>query len=72
MKELPGLLTDLNPEQKEAVTWAQGPLLILAGAGSPNRSIDRIDIMSTGEIIVNRNNADAWVSLDGICFSTLP
>jgi len=46
--------------------------LIFTGAGSPNRSIDRIDVMSTGEIIVNRNNADAWVSLDGICFSTLP
>jgi len=46
--------------------------LIFAGAGSPNRSIDRIDINSSGEIIVNRNNSESWVSLDGICFSTLP
>lgn len=28
------LLTDLNPEQKDAVTHLDGPLLILAGAGS--------------------------------------
>ena len=28
------ILTDLNPMQKEAVTWKSEPLLILAGAGS--------------------------------------
>ena len=28
------ILTDLNPKQQEAVTYTDGPLLILAGAGS--------------------------------------
>jgi len=28
------ILSDLNPEQKEAVTYNGGPLLVLAGAGS--------------------------------------
>lgn len=31
---LPPYLKDLNPEQKKAVTFGDGPLLILAGAGS--------------------------------------
>lgn len=54
------------------VTYRPPARLIFAGAGNPERSIDRIDITSAGEIIVNRNNSDSWVSLDGICFSTLP
>ena len=33
MTESP-LLADLNPPQREAVTWGDGPLLIVAGAGS--------------------------------------
>jgi len=33
-KSLHQLLKDLNPVQKEAVTYGQGPLLIIAGAGT--------------------------------------
>lgn len=34
METLNKLLSDLNPAQKAAVTYAEGPLLVLAGAGS--------------------------------------
>lgn len=31
---MPNLLSDLNPTQQKAVTHPDGPLLVLAGAGS--------------------------------------
>ncbi|MBM3984528.1 MAG: ATP-dependent DNA helicase PcrA [Planctomycetes bacterium] len=34
MPDLPSLVADLNPPQREAVEWGDGPLLIVAGAGS--------------------------------------
>ncbi len=33
-RELPDLLADLNPVQRDAVTHGEGPLLVVAGAGS--------------------------------------
>ena len=34
MPDLSQLVADLNPPQREAVEWGDGPLLIVAGAGS--------------------------------------
>ena len=34
MASLEHLTDDLNPQQREAVEWGDGPLLIVAGAGS--------------------------------------
>ncbi|MBM4041202.1 MAG: hypothetical protein FJ290_22090, partial [Planctomycetes bacterium] len=34
MNKKPDILSDLTPEQCEAVTYHDGPLLVVAGAGS--------------------------------------
>ncbi len=53
MKPLDFLLNDLNDEQKQAVTHGEGPLLIVAGAG-------------TGKTTVITKRI-AWLILSGIC-----
>jgi DNA helicase-2/ATP-dependent DNA helicase PcrA len=39
VKNNPDLLADLNPEQKQAVTHGEGPLLIVAGAGTGKTTV---------------------------------
>jgi DNA helicase-2/ATP-dependent DNA helicase PcrA len=55
--ELKRLLDDLNPPQREAVTAADGPLLVLAGAGSGKTRVIAYRIAwLTGELGVSPRN----------------
>ncbi len=36
---MPAILDDLNPEQKKAVTYEKGPLLVIAGAGTGKTTV---------------------------------
>ena len=39
LKPVPDFINGLNPEQKEAVMKTEGPLLVLAGAGTGKQTI---------------------------------
>lgn len=49
---MPSILDNLNPEQRKAVTHGQGPLLIIAGAGTGKTTVitRRIAYLITGKI----------------------
>jgi len=51
------LLSDLNKEQKQAVTWTDGPLLVLAGAGSGKTKVltHRVSYLIAKKIVSPEN-----------------
>ena len=56
LKPAPSFLNGLNPEQKEAVLKTEGPLLVLAGAGTGKTKV----LTTRLAYILHNNNARPW------------
>ena len=56
LKPVPSFLNGLNPEQKEAVLKTEGPLLVLAGAGTGKTKV----LTTRLAYILHNNNARPW------------
>lgn len=56
LKPVPDFMSDLNPEQKEAVLKTEGPLLVLAGAGTGKTKV----LTTRLAYILNNNNVRPW------------
>lgn len=56
LKPIPDFMSDLNPEQKEAVLKTEGPLLVLAGAGTGKTKV----LTTRLAYILHNNNARPW------------
>ena len=56
LKPVPDFMSDLNPEQKDAVLKTEGPLLVLAGAGTGKTKV----LTTRLAYILNNNNVRPW------------
>lgn len=56
LKPMPGFLEELNPEQKEAVLKTEGPLLVLAGAGTGKTKV----LTTRLAYILHNHKAQPW------------